>query len=319
MRKNLIISGIIVVAVILVAYFFYPREKVAPTPLVTSFKECAEAGNPVMESYPRRCVTPNGTSFTEIIPSKVVYENTTKDTIVIDTPLPEETVGNSFVVSGKARGMWFFEASFPLEVLDSAGKMLLQIPVQATGDWMTTEFVPFTVTVTLPATSTGKLTLRLKNDNPSGLPENQKSVSFTLIKKEPAAEETSVLLYYYNPKLDQGVGGVQCSAKGLVAVKRTIPKTTTPLQEAIKLLLLGTITTQEHNSGIESEFPLEGLTLTAATLTNGNATLTFDDPKHKTVGGSCRTAILWRQIEATAKQFSTVKSVRFLPEELFQP
>ena len=30
-------------------------------------------------------------------------------------------------------------------------------------------------------------------------------------------------------------------------------------------------------------------------------------------------AILWFQIEATAKQFSNVTSVRFMPEELFQP
>lgn len=40
---------------------------------------------------------------------------------------------------------------------------------------------------------------------------------------------------------------------------------------------------------------------------------------NKTNGGSCRAGILWFQIEATAKQFSEVKQVRFLPEELFQP
>ncbi len=33
-----------------------------------SFEECAASGNPVMESYPRRCRAQNGQIFTEIIP-----------------------------------------------------------------------------------------------------------------------------------------------------------------------------------------------------------------------------------------------------------
>ena len=31
---------------------------------ITSFSECAEAGYPIMESYPRRCKTPDGKTFT---------------------------------------------------------------------------------------------------------------------------------------------------------------------------------------------------------------------------------------------------------------
>jgi len=130
---------------------------------------------------------------------------------------------------------------------------------------------------------------------------------------------TAIKLYFYNPALDQGPGGVQCSRNGLVAVERVIPKTTTPLTDAIKLLLQGEISDEERASGIESEFPLSGVSLTSATITDGVATLTFNDPQNKTVGGSCRIAILWAQIEATATQFPTVTSVRFMPEELFQP
>lgn len=130
---------------------------------------------------------------------------------------------------------------------------------------------------------------------------------------------TPIKLYFYNPALDQGVGGVQCSRNGLVSVERKIPKTVTPLADAVKLLLRGEISAEERASGIESEFPLPGVTLKSASITDGVATLTFDDPQNKTGGGSCRVGILWFQIEATAKQFPTVKSVRFLPEELFQP
>ncbi|MCR4330791.1 MAG: GerMN domain-containing protein [Patescibacteria group bacterium] len=129
----------------------------------------------------------------------------------------------------------------------------------------------------------------------------------------------AIRLYYYNPANDQGPGGVQCSKNGLVAVERVIPETSTPLTETIKLLLRGEISQEEKIQGITSEFPLAGVSLISASIQDGVATLTFSDPQNKTSGGSCRVAILWAQIEATAKQFETVKSVRFVPEELFQP
>jgi hypothetical protein len=144
-------------------------------------------------------------------------------------------------------------------------------------------------------------------------------VTVSSIAPLSAETGTSIKLYFYNPALDQGPGGVQCSSNGLVAVERVIPKTTTPLADAVRLLLRGEIADEEGTAGIESEFPLPGLTLTSATITDGVATLTFDDPQNKTGGGSCRVGILWAQIEATAKQFPTVTSVRFMPEELFQP
>ncbi|MBI2409551.1 GerMN domain-containing protein [Candidatus Kaiserbacteria bacterium] len=135
----------------------------------------------------------------------------------------------------------------------------------------------------------------------------------------PSAEGISVKLYYYNPALDQGPGGAQCSKNGLVAVGRVMPKTATPLADTIRLLLRGELSPAEKARGITSEFPLAGVALKSAAIADGVATLTFDDPQNKTGGGSCRVAILWHQIEATARQFPAVQSVRFLPEELFQP
>lgn len=135
----------------------------------------------------------------------------------------------------------------------------------------------------------------------------------------PSDDGVRIKLYFYNPKLDQGPGGVQCSAKGLVAVERIIPKTSTPLTDAIRLLLRGEISEEERALGITSEFPLAGVTLTSASIKEGTATLTFSDPSNATGGGSCRVGILWHQIAATAKQFPSVTQVRFMPEELFQP
>ena len=52
----LIIAGIIV---ILAA----PTTK-SPAPPINSFKECADAGYPIQESFPERCAVPGGKTFT---------------------------------------------------------------------------------------------------------------------------------------------------------------------------------------------------------------------------------------------------------------
>ncbi len=44
-----------------------PIQQKVPAP---GFEECVAAGNPVMESYPRQCRTPDGKHFVEIIPGK---------------------------------------------------------------------------------------------------------------------------------------------------------------------------------------------------------------------------------------------------------
>ncbi len=155
-----------------------------------------------------------------------------------------------------------------------------------------------------------------EKNNPSGLPENADELRVPIVFKQGK----EVNLYYYNPNLDKDeTGNTLCSRNGLVAVKRTIPLTQTPIQDTISLLLLGELTPQEKAQGITTEYPLEGFSLKGASLKDGILTLEFDDPYNKTVGGSCRVGILWFQIEATAKQFPEVKRVRFLPEELFQP
>ena len=114
-------------------------------------------------------------------PQGYTYENASSDHIVVDVPKPGDAIGKTFTVSGKARGTWFFEASFPVVLMDTSGNVLWQGPAQAEGEWMTEDFVPFSVTVTLTSSYTGSATLVLKRDNPSGLPEHDASVSFPII------------------------------------------------------------------------------------------------------------------------------------------
>ena len=108
----------------------------------------------------------------------ITYDRASTDLLVVELPFPGAVTGKEFSVIGKARGMWFFEASFPIDVLDKDGKILVQTYATAQGEWMTEEFVPFKGDVKVPESYIGPATLVLKRDNASGLPEHDASISF---------------------------------------------------------------------------------------------------------------------------------------------
>lgn len=103
--------------------------------------------------------------------------------VMITTPAPNAVITSGSTVTGQARG-WYFEGSFPVELRDSTGALLTQGPAMAQSDWMTSNFVPFAITLTFTnpyqvgdPESEKVGTLILRSDNPSGLPENDKSIS----------------------------------------------------------------------------------------------------------------------------------------------
>ncbi len=243
------------------------------------------------------------------------------DMIRVFEPTVGQTVSSPLTISGEARGMWYFEADFPVRIEDANGNELGRYHATAQGDWMTEEYIPFTseLVFTTPTTESGVLIL--EKDNPSGLPEHADQieipVQFSLYDVD---RRQTVTLYYYNPEADTDESGnIMCSEEGLVPVEREIPITQTPIQDTIKLLIEGEITTIETEQGIETEYPLDSFNLVGANLRDGVLTLSFVDPENKTSGGSCRTGILWLQIKKTAEQFDIVDEVHFQPEELFQP
>lgn len=247
--------------------------------------------------------------------------NNYSNLIQVESPKPNQIIQSHFTVIGQAKGNWFFEGSFPITLFDLSGNAIARTVATAQGEWMTADFVPFSAVLNFEiSTSTMNAILALHNDNPSGLPENDKEIRIPVILQNLNISQRFIDLYYYNPNLDKDISGnILCSNKGLVAVERQIPITQTPIQDAINLLLKGQVTSQEKAQGITTEYPLPGLALQAASLNNGVLTLTFEDKNNKTIGGSCRVGILWFQIEATAKQFSGVNEVKFMPQELFQP
>jgi len=99
--------------------------------------------------------------------------------IQIDSPQPNRQiyVGNETIpISGKAKGTWFFEGSFPIRLEDASGRVLATTKAHATGDWMTASFVPFTAQIVIPTSFSGTANIVLAKDNPSGLPQKDVSV-----------------------------------------------------------------------------------------------------------------------------------------------
>ena len=161
--------------------------------VVTNFEECVAAGNPVMESHPRQC-RHGEELFVEEIEEQVLvpndeapfYTNASENDIVIESLAPGDTVSSPLTVTGKARGYWFFEAIFPIDVVDWDGRIITTVGATAEGEWMTEEFVPFTATIEFetpepgdPEVNRGKLIFR--RDNASGLPEHDAAVEVPVV------------------------------------------------------------------------------------------------------------------------------------------
>lgn len=100
-----------------------------------------------------------------------------KDLVVVESPPPGAAVTSPLTVRGRAQGSWYFEAVFPVRLVDAKGNVLASGPARAQGEWMTPEFVDFAITLTFAAPSDSATgTLVLERSNPSGLPEHAAEV-----------------------------------------------------------------------------------------------------------------------------------------------
>ncbi len=172
MKKLIIV--LLVTSFAILAWWLANREPV----VVTNFEECIEAGNPVMESYPRQCRHAEVT-FTEFIGNELEKS----DLIRLASPRPNETISSPLVVRGEARGSWFFEASFPVTLVNWDGLIIAQGYAMTSSEWMTTDFVPFEGTIEFefdPNSYNNRGYLILNKDNPSGLPEHDDALEIPI-------------------------------------------------------------------------------------------------------------------------------------------
>lgn len=104
--------------------------------------------------------------------------------IIVDNPRPNQVIQSPLFIKGKAKGTWFFEASFPVVLVNWDGLIIAEGFVTAKEDWMTEEFVPFETNLYFTIdidTYSNRGTLILKKDNPSGLPENDDALEMPII------------------------------------------------------------------------------------------------------------------------------------------
>lgn len=100
--------------------------------------------------------------------------NSKSNLIKVNYPKPFDEISSPVEVSGMARGNWFFEASFPITIVDWDGKIIGEGYATAEGDWMTTEFVPFSGTVNFDLENDAvykRGAIIFRKDNPSDIRE----------------------------------------------------------------------------------------------------------------------------------------------------
>lgn len=137
MNKNNITTGIVTILLVCAVGYIIWQNKVAKTVELVS---------------PIAVVTPSETQPTK--------------SIQITTPLNTPLSGDA-VIAGVAR-MVYFEASFPVKLVDGNNAVAWQGPATAQSDWMVTTDVPFIVTIPTLTIPNGNYTLVLTQDDPSG-------------------------------------------------------------------------------------------------------------------------------------------------------
>lgn len=77
---------------------------------ITNFDECAQAGNPIMESYPEQCKTPDGRNFTKQMSSNSDLQSETIDEIGLSLQHPKDLVFRKEIAdnAGSIRTAGFF-------------------------------------------------------------------------------------------------------------------------------------------------------------------------------------------------------------------
>ncbi len=249
------------------------------------------------------------------VPNRANTPDIPKADIVVLTPQPNEIIKSPLEVRGEARGMWFFEANLRVNLLDSEGTIIVATNGMAEGEWMTSDFVPFKAIVDFPTPKTLTGILRILNDNPSGLPENEKSFNVPVKFSKTISETASVKMFFSNSKFPNGV---DCNET--YELTRIIPKTQAVAEAAINQLILG-VTDSEKQKGYFTSIP-QGVKLQKITLDKGILKVDFSEELDKT-GGSCRVTAIRSQIIQTGKQFPTVKdviiSINGRTEDILQP
>jgi len=299
-KKTIFFFAILVVAAVFFFVYFLKSvdvlengENADETKTETSIEESKENGKKIIEkNIPENAV--------------MVVVKKLKANQIIESPLK---------IEGEARGNWYFEGDFPVKLVNKNGDVLAQGIARALSDWMTTDFVPFELVLNFNPGEAGEGTIIFEKDNPSGLPENDDAYELPVFFTN--GTHTTVKVYFSNPIL--GKDSIDCF--DVYPVERTVEKTPRIGQAALEELLKGP-TDEEKEKGYSTSIQ-EGTELRGLSIQHQVAFVDFNEILDKGVSGSCRVIAIRSQIEATLKQFQTVKEVQIYigerSEDVLQP
>jgi len=275
--------------------------------------EWVRHGNPQSPKPTKPCHKEGPSSQAQVFTT--VKGNT--DVIRITKPLPlaHETISSPLEIQGEARGTWYFEASFPVKLLDLKGEVIAEGIAQAKSDWMAENYVPFEVKLDFLVVADTDAILVLKKDNPSGLPANDDQLEIPI--RLAGANIMAVKVFFNNSNLDPEI-----SCNKVFPVDRAIAATQAPARAVLELLLGGDLTDEEKANGFTTSINPD-VKIQKLTIENGIAKVDFSEELEKAVGGSCRVSAIRAQIIETLKQFPTVKdvviSINGRVEDILQP
>lgn len=148
----------------LVAFFIYKSQ---PAKVETSPQQ------PIATSTPKPANAPT---------PEAQNQNPSHPLLILEYPQQDQVIGSPLRIEGKARGNWFFEATFPVVLTNWDGLIIAEGFATAQGEWMTEDFVPFTAELTFISDTTvsDRGSLILQKSNPSGLPENDDAYEITV-------------------------------------------------------------------------------------------------------------------------------------------
>ncbi len=128
-------------------------------------------------------IKPSPNTLAPEVPAAAVPDTAAQSDVIVYSPATGQRLISPVTVSGEAKGTWFFEGSFPMALINDQGAVIASGAAKAQGNWMTSDYVPFTGTLTFlnfgsaPDAHPNTGYLVLKKDNPSGDSQFDKSVT----------------------------------------------------------------------------------------------------------------------------------------------
>lgn len=120
--------------------------------------------------------TPSPTPSLTPVETSIESVSKTSDKPAISTPIKNSQVKSPLTVKGTVPAGWMFEGSIPVKLVDENKKLIKQgVGKEVTpGSWTNGKPTEFSATLTFTTTAKSGF-LVISADNPSGLPENDKT------------------------------------------------------------------------------------------------------------------------------------------------